>query len=274
MREYLNFLKYIKEDGVLKGDRTGTGTRSIFGYQMHFDLQKGFPLVTTKKIHIPSVVHELLWFLSGSTNIKYLNDNKVRIWNEWATVDGELGPIYGKQWRDFNGQGIDQIAEVIEMLKTNPNSRRILVSAWNPCVVPSEKISPQENVAKGNSALPPCHAMFQFYVADNKLSCMLTQRSADAFLGVPFNIASYSLLTYMVAQQCNLDVGKFIWSGGDCHIYNNHIEQVNEQLSREPLNLPILKILRKPNSIFDYKYEDFEFENYNHHPAIRAKISV
>lgn len=274
MREYLNFLKYIKEDGVLKGDRTDTGTISIFGYQMHFDLQKSFPLVTTKKIHIPSVVHELLWFLSGSTNIKYLNDNKVRIWNEWATVDGELGPIYGKQWRDFNGQGVDQIAEVIEMLKTNPNSRRILVSAWNPCVVPSEKISPQENVAKGNSALPPCHAMFQFYVADNKLSCMLTQRSADAFLGVPFNIASYSLLTYMVAQQCNLDVGKFIWSGGDCHIYNNHIEQVNEQLSREPLNLPILKILRKPNSIFDYKYEDFEFENYNHHPAIRAKISV
>lgn len=274
MREYLNFLKYIKENGVLKGDRTGTGTRSIFGYQMRFDLQKGFLLVTTKKIHIPSVIHELLWFLSGSTNIKYLNDNKVRIWNEWATADGELGPIYGKQWRDFNGQGIDQIAEVIEMLKTNPNSRRILVSAWNPCVVPSEKISPQENVAKGNSALPPCHAMFQFYVADNKLSCMLTQRSADAFLGVPFNIASYSLLTYMVAQQCNLDVGKFIWSGGDCHIYNNHIEQVNEQLSREPLNLPILKILRKPNSIFDYKYEDFEFENYNYHPTIRAKISI
>ena len=274
MREYINFLKYIKENGVLKGDRTGTGTRSIFGYQMSFDLQKGFPLVTTKKIHIPSFVHELLWFLSGSTNIKYLNDNKVRIWNEWATADGELGPIYGKQWRDFNGQGIDQITEVIEMLKTNPNSRRILVSAWNPCVVPSEKISPQENVAKGNSALPPCHAMFQFYVADNKLSCMLTQRSADAFLGVPFNIASYSLLTHMVAQQCNLDVGKFIWSGSDCHIYNNHIEQVNEQLSREPLDLPILKILRKPNSIFDYKYKDFEFENYNHHPAIRAKISV
>ncbi|OIN83139.1 thymidylate synthase [Francisella sp. TX07-6608] len=274
MREYLNFLKYIKENGVLKGDRTGTGTRSIFGYQMRFDLQKGFPLVTTKKIHIPSVVHELLWFLTGSTNIKYLNDNNVRIWNEWATVDGELGPIYGKQWRDFNGQGIDQIADVIQMLKTNPNSRRILVSAWNPCVVPSEKISPQENVVKGNSALPPCHAMFQFYVANNKLSCMLTQRSADAFLGVPFNIASYSLLTHMVAQQCNLDVGEFIWSGGDCHIYNNHIEQVNEQLSREPLALPTLKILRKPNSIFDYKYEDFEFENYNHHPAIKAKISV
>ncbi|MBK2024896.1 thymidylate synthase [Francisella philomiragia] len=274
MREYLNFLKYIKDNGTKKGDRTGTGTTSIFGYQMRFDLQQGFPLVTTKKIHIPSVVHELLWFLSGSTNVKYLNDNKVRIWNEWATEEGELGPIYGKQWRDFNSEGIDQIAEVIEMLKTNPNSRRILVSAWNPCVVPSEKISPQENVAKGNSALPPCHAMFQFYVADNKLSCMLTQRSADAFLGVPFNIASYSLLTHMIAQQCDLDVGEFIWSGGDCHIYNNHIEQVNEQLSREPLDLPTLKILRKPSSIFDYKYEDFEFQNYKHHPAIKAKISV
>ncbi|AJI54604.1 thymidylate synthase [Francisella philomiragia] len=274
MREYLNFLKYIKDNGTNKGDRTGTGTTSIFGYQMRFDLQQGFPLVTTKKIHIPSVVHELLWFLSGSTNVKYLNDNKVRIWNEWATEEGELGPIYGKQWRDFNGEGIDQIAEVIEMLKTNPNSRRILVSAWNPCVVPSEKISPQENVAKGNSALPPCHAMFQFYVADNKLSCMLTQRSADAFLGVPFNIASYSLLTHMIAQQCDLDVDEFIWSGGDCHIYNNHIEQVNEQLSREPLDLPTLKILRKPSSIFDYKYEDFEFQNYKHHPAIKAKISV
>ena len=274
MREYLNFLKHIKENGTAKGDRTGTGTKSVFGSQMRFDLQKGFPLVTTKKIHLPSVVHELLWFLSGSTNVRYLNENKVRIWNEWATEDGELGPIYGKQWRDFNGQGIDQIAEVIEMLKTNPNSRRILVSAWNPCVVPSEKISPQENVAEGNSALPPCHAMFQFYVADNKLSCMLTQRSADAFLGVPFNIASYSLLTHMVAQQCNLDVGEFIWSGGDCHIYNNHIDQVNEQLSRQPLELPTLKILRKPESIFDYKYEDFEFENYKHHPAIKAKISI
>ncbi|MBY7733884.1 thymidylate synthase [Francisella philomiragia] len=274
MREYLNFLKYIKDNGTGKGDRTGTGTRSIFGYQMRFDLQKGFPLVTTKKIHIPSMVHELLWFLSGSTNVKYLNDNKVRIWNEWATEDGELGPIYGKQWRNFNDEGVDQIAEVIQLLKTNPNSRRILVSAWNPCVVPSEKISPQENVLQGNSALPPCHAMFQFYVADNKLSCMLTQRSADAFLGVPFNIASYSLLTHMVAQQCDLDVGEFIWSGGDCHIYNNHIEQVNEQLSRESLDLPTLKILRKPSSIFDYKYEDFEFENYKYHPAIKAKISV
>ena len=274
MREYLNFLEHIKNHGVSKGDRTGTGTKSVFGYQMRFDLQKGFPLVTTKKIHLPSVVHELLWFLSGSTNVKYLNENKVRIWNEWATEDGELGPIYGKQWRDFNGEGIDQIAEVIEMLKTNPNSRRILVSAWNPCVVPSEKISPQDNVEKGNSALPPCHAMFQFYVADNKLSCMLTQRSADAFLGVPFNIASYSLLTHMIAQQCDLDVGEFIWSGGDCHIYNNHIDQVNEQLSRQPLDLPTLKILRKPESIFDYKYEDFEFQNYNHHPAIKAKISI
>ncbi|GAB4222162.1 MAG: thymidylate synthase [Francisella sp.] len=274
MQEYLNFLKYIKENGVSKNDRTGTGTISIFGYQMRFNLQKGFPLVTTKKIHIPSVVHELLWFLSGSTNIKYLNDNNVRIWNEWATETGDLGPIYGKQWRDFNGQGVDQISEVINMLKTNPNSRRILVSAWNPCVIPSEKISPQENVRQGKSALPPCHAMFQFYVANNQLSCMLTQRSADAFLGVPFNIASYALLTHMIAQQCNLDVGEFIWSGGDCHIYNNHIKQVNTQLSRKPFDLPKLKILRKPESIFDYKYEDFEFENYIYHPAIKAKISV
>ncbi|MCL4120635.1 UNVERIFIED_CONTAM: hypothetical protein GTU68_023349 [Idotea baltica] len=228
---------------------------------MRFDLQQGFPLVTTKKIHIPSVVHELLWFLSGDTSVKYLNENKVRIWNEWATEDGDLGPIYGKQWRDFNGEGIDQIADVIELLKTNPNSRRILVSAWNPCVVPSERLTPQ-------------HAMFQFYVADNKLSCMLTQRSADAFLGVPFNIASYSLLTHMIAQQCDLNVGEFIWSGGDCHIYNNHTDQVNEQLTRNPLKLPTLKIKRKAKNIFDYKFDDFEFENYDHHPAIKAKISI
>ncbi|QLE78551.1 thymidylate synthase [Francisella sp. Scap27] len=274
MQQYLDFLKHIQTHGVAKGDRTGTGTKSVFGYQMRFDLQQGFPLVTTKKIHIPSVVHELLWFLSGDTSVKYLNENKVRIWNEWATEDGDLGPIYGKQWRDFNGEGIDQIADVIELLKTNPNSRRILVSAWNPCVVPSERLTPQENVAKGNSALPPCHAMFQFYVADNKLSCMLTQRSADAFLGVPFNIASYSLLTHMIAQQCDLDVGEFIWSGGDCHIYNNHTDQVNEQLTRNPLKLPTLKIKRKAKNIFDYKFDDFEFENYDHHPAIKAKISI
>ena len=274
MQQYLDFLKHIQDNGVAKGDRTGTGTTSVFSYQMRFDLQKGFPLVTTKKIHLPSVVHELLWFISGDTSVKYLNENGVRIWNEWATEDGELGPIYGTQWRNFNGQGIDQITEVIELLKTNPNSRRILVSAWNPCVVPSEKFSPQENVAKGNSALPPCHTMFQFYVADNKLSCMLTQRSADAFLGVPFNIASYSLLTHMVAEQCDLEVGEFIWSGGDCHIYNNHTEQVKEQLTRKPLELPTLKIINKAKSIFDYKYEDFEFENYNHHPAIKAKISI
>lgn len=274
MQQYLNFLKDIQNNGVAKEDRTGTGTKSIFGYQMRFDLQQGFPLVTTKKIHLPSVVHELLWFVSGDTSVKYLNDNGVRIWNEWATSDGELGPIYGTQWRNFNGQGIDQIAEVIELLKTNPNSRRILVSAWNPCVVPSENLSPQENVVAGNSALPPCHAMFQFYVADNKLSCMLTQRSADAFLGVPFNIASYALLTHMVAQQCNLEVGEFIWSGGDCHIYNNHIEQVKKQLERQPLELPTLKIINKAKSIFDYSYKDFEFENYNYHPAIKAKISI
>lgn len=274
MQQYLDFLKHIQDHGVAKGDRTGTGTKSIFGYQMRFDLQKGFPLVTTKRVHLPSVVHELLWFVSGDTNVKYLNENGVRIWNEWATENGELGPIYGTQWRNFNDQGIDQIAEAIELLKTNPNSRRILVSAWNPCVVPSEQFTPQENVAKGNSALPPCHAMFQFYVADNKLSCMLTQRSADAFLGVPFNIASYSLLTHMVAQQCDLEVGEFIWSGGDCHIYNNHTEQVKEQLTRDPLELPTLKIINKAKSIFDYKYEDFEFENYRHHPAIKAKISI
>ena len=274
MREYLNFIEHIQNNGSVKGDRTGTGTKSVFGYQMRFDLTKGFPLVTTKKVYLPGVVHELLWFLSGDTNVKYLVDNKVRIWNEWATEDGELGPIYGKQWRDFNGEGIDQIQEVIDLLKTNPNSRRIIVSAWNPCVVPSEQFSPQENVTKGKSALPPCHAMFQFYVVDNKLSCMLTQRSADAFLGVPFNIASYSLLTHMIAQQCDLEVGEFIWSGGDCHLYNNHTDQVKEQLFRTPLEPPKLKILNKAKSIFDYKYEDFEFENYNHHPAIKAKISI
>ena len=274
MKQYLDFLKFIKDNGISKGDRTGTGTKSVFGYQMRFNLQEGFPLLTTKKVHISSVVHELLWFLSGDTSVKYLNENKVRIWNEWATEDGDLGPIYGKQWRDFNGEGIDQIKEVIEMLKTNPNSRRILVSAWNPCVIPTEKLSPQENVKIGNSALPPCHTMFQFYVADGKLSCMLTQRSADAFLGVPFNIASYSLLTHMVALECGLDVGEFIWSGGDCHIYNNHFEQVEEQLSRTTYSLCKLNIKRKPNSIFEYKFDDFEFENYQHHPAIKAKISI
>jgi len=274
MQQYLDFLKHIRTHGVQKQDRTGTGTTSIFGYQMHFDLQNGFPLVTTKKIHIPSFVHELLWFLSGSTNVKYLQENGVKIWDEWATEDGELGPIYGTQWRNFNNEGIDQIKDVIKILKETPISRRILVSAWNPKVIPTEELSPQENVKIGNSALPPCYTLFQFYVADNKLSCMLTQRSADAFLGVPFNIASYALLTHMIAQQVGLDVGEFIWSGGDCHIYSNHYKQVDKQLQRQSYPLSILKIKNKAEDIFSYKFEDFEFKNYQHHAGIKAPIAI
>ncbi len=264
MQQYLEFLKHILKNGVEKKDRTGTGTISIFAYQMRFDLTQGFPLVTTKKLHLKSIVHELLWFLKGETNIQYLKDNGVSIWNEWANEDGELGPVYGKQWRRWqteNGETIDQIQQLIHDIKTNPDSRRLIVSAWN--VGELKKM-----------ALVPCHLLFQFYVANNKLSCQLYQRSADSFLGVPFNIASYALLTHMIAQQCDLDVGEFIWTGGDCHIYSNHLEQVNLQLSRDPLPLPTLKILRKPNSIFDYKFEDFEFDNYQFHPAIKAPVAV
>ncbi len=264
MKQYIDFLKHILDKGAHKSDRTGTGTISTFGYQMRFDLTKSFPLVTTKKLHLKSIIHELIWFLSGNTNIKYLQENGVKIWNEWADEHGELGPVYGKQWRAWKtetGETIDQIKNVIDQIKNNPSSRRLIVNAWNVGEL-------------SKMALPPCHMMFQFYVTDGKLSCMSYQRSADAFLGVPFNIASYSLLTYMMAEQCELEPGEFVWTGGDCHIYENHIEQVNLQLTRKPYALPALKIKRKPNSIFDYQFDDFEFENYQHHPAIKAPIAI
>lgn len=264
MKEYHDLLEHILKNGICKTDRTGTGTVSVFGYQMRFDLQKGFPLITTKKLHLRSIIHELLWFISGDTNIKYLKDNGVSIWDEWADKDGNLGPVYGYQWRSWpggNGEKIDQLAKVIEQIKSSPDSRRHIVTAWNPADV--EKM-----------ALPPCHALFQFYVAGGKLSCMLLQRSTDVFLGLPFNIASYALLTYMVAQQCNLEVGEFIWTGGDTHLYNNHLDQVKLQLSREPFPLPQLKIKRKPDSIFEYRFEDFEIVNYQSHPSIKAPIAV
>ncbi|MEM1243341.1 MAG: thymidylate synthase [Pseudomonadota bacterium] len=264
MQQYLALLSEILHHGVEKTDRTGTGTISCFAKQMRFDLQQGFPLVTTKKLHLRSIIYELLWFLRGDTNIKYLNDNNVTIWDEWADANGDLGPVYGKQWRAWetkDGDSIDQISQLIQQIKTNPDSRRLLVNAWN---VGELK----------NMALPPCHLLMQFYVAKSKLSCRLTQRSADMFLGVPFNIASYALLTHMIAQQCGLDVGEFIWSGGDCHIYKNHIEQVKLQLTRQPFPLPTLKINRKADSIFAYKYEDFEILNYQYHPAIKAPVAV
>lgn len=264
MKNYLELLQDILDNGKAKGDRTGTGTLSVFGRQLRWDLADGFPLITTKKIHLPSVVHELLWFLSGDTNIKYLQDNKVKIWNEWADENGDLGPVYGSQWRTWeapNGDKIDQIKQVIDSIKNNPDSRRHLVSAWNVGVIHQMK-------------LPPCHFAYQFYVAEGKLSCMLTMRSVDTFLGLSFNIASYALLTHMIAQQCDLEVGEFIWSGGDVHIYNDHMDQVKEQLTREPFPLPQLHIKRKPESIDDYVYEDFEFIGYKHHPAIKAPVSV
>ena len=264
MKQYLDLMRHVRDHGVDKSDRTGTGTRSVFGHQMRFDLNAGFPLVTTKKCHLRSIIHELLWFLQGDTNIKYLQDNGVRIWDEWADEDGDLGPVYGYQWRNWpapNGESIDQISKLIEMIKTNPDSRRLLVTAWNPAQVDA-------------MALPPCHALFQFYVADGKLSCQLYQRSADIFLGVPFNIASYALLTMMVAQVCDLQLGEFIWSGGDCHLYSNHMEQVEEQLSREPLPLPSMRINSKVNSIFDFTFEDFELCDYQAHPHIKAQVAV
>lgn len=277
MKQYQELLSHILENGTDKGDRTGTGTRSVFGYQMRFDLQQGFPLVTTKKLHIRSIIHELLWILSGNTNIQYLRDNKVRIWDEWATESGELGPLYGKQWTAWetpNGDTINQISEVIDTLKNNPNSRRMIVSAWNPADLPDESKSPQDNVKEGRMALATCHAFFQFYVANGQLSCQLYQRSADTFLGVPFNIASYALLVHMMAQQADLDVGEFIWTGGDVHLYNNTLEQAVLQLTREPYPLPKLVIKRKPESIFDYQFEDFEIEGYQSHPHIKAQVSV
>jgi thymidylate synthase len=264
MRQYLDFLRHIRQHGARKDDRTGTGTLSVFGYQMRFDLAAGFPLVTTKKLHLRSIIYELLWFLTGNTNVKYLRDHGVSIWDEWADKDGNLGPVYGKQWRNWptaDGRTIDQLARVVEQLKTNPNSRRILVSAWNVGEL-------------DQMALLPCHALFQFYVADKRLSCQLYQRSADALLGVPFNIASYALLTHMLAQQCELEVGEFIWTGGDCHLYLNHLEQADLQLTREPYPQPKLLIRRKPPSLFDYCFEDFEILDYYSHAAIKAPIAV
>ena len=264
MRQYHDLMKEVLAKGVKKSDRTGTGTLSVFGHQMRFNLADGFPMVTTKKLHLKSIIYELLWFLKGSTDNNWLKERGVSIWNEWAAPDGDLGPIYGYQWRSWpapNGQHIDQISEILETIKKNPDSRRIIVSAWNVADIP-------------RMALAPCHAFFQFYVADGKLSCQLYQRSADIFLGVPFNIASYSLLTHMVAQQCNLEVGDFIWTGGDCHLYSNHLEQVDLQLSRDFYPLPKLKILRKPDSLFDYEFEDFEIAGYESHPHIKAPVAI
>ena len=275
MKQYQDLLQHILDNGFQKGDRTGTGTISVFGYQMRFHLEDGFPLLTTKKVHLRSIIHELLWLINGDTNIKYLHDNKVSIWDEWADSNGDLGPIYGAQWRNWNNEGIDQIADLIDSIKNNPNSRRHIVTAWNPSVLPDEKSKDfAQNVADGKAALPPCHAFFQFYVADNKLSCQLYQRSADVFLGVPFNIASYSLLTMMIAQVCGLGLGDFVHTFGDVHIYNNHIEQVKLQLSREPRQLPTMKLNPEVKSIFDFKYEDFKLEDYNPHDAIKADVSI
>ncbi|MGA1375954.1 MAG: thymidylate synthase [Steroidobacteraceae bacterium] len=264
MKQYHDFMRHVREHGVRKTDRTGTGTLSVFGHQMRFDLRAGFPLVTTKKIHLKSVVHELLWFLKGETNTAYLREHGVTIWDEWADAHGELGPVYGKQWRSWptrDGGSIDQISEVLKQLRTQPDSRRIIVSAWNVGEL-------------SQMALMPCHAFFQFYVAEGRLSCQLYQRSADIFLGVPFNIASYALLTHMIAEQCDLAVGDFVWTGGDCHLYLNHLEQTDLQLSREPYPLPKLVIRRRPPSLFDYVFEDFDFVDYQHHPAIRAPVAV
>lgn len=274
MKQYIDLVNTVLENGAEKGDRTGTGTKSIFGYQMRFNLSEGFPLLTTKKIHIKSVIHELLWFIKGETNIKYLSDNGVRIWNEWADKNGNLGPVYGYQWRNWNNENIDQLLDVINTLKTNPNSRRMLISAWNPSVLPDTSKSFSENVANGKAALPPCHSFFQFYVANNKLSCQLYQRSADIFLGVPFNIASYALLTEMLAQVCGFKSGEFIHTLGDAHIYNNHMEQIRLQLSRTPKPLPKLKLNPKIQNLFDFKYEDVEILNYEPHPAIKGIVSV
>ena len=274
MRQYLDLLQHIKEKGVKKEDRTGTGTISVFGYQMRFNLQEGFPLVTTKKLHLRSIIHELIWFINGETNIKYLKENGVTIWDEWADNKGNLGPIYGHQWRNWNSDGIDQLQDVIYSLKNNPSSRRMIVTAWNPNIIPDSSKSFSDNVKNGKAALPPCHAFFQFYVSDNKLSCQMYQRSADVFLGVPFNIASYALLTHMIAQVCEYDVGDFIHSFGDTHIYLNHLEQVDLQLTREPMKLPKLKLNPLVKKIEDFKYEDIEILDYNSHPSIKGKISV
>ena len=264
MQQYLDLMRYVLEHGSEKKDRTGTGTLSVFGHQMRFDLSEGFPLVTTKKLHLRSIIHELLWFLSGDSNIRYLKENGVSIWDDWADDEGDLGPVYGVQWRKWptpDGGSVDQVSQIMQQLRETPDSRRIMLSAWNVAEIE-------------NMALPPCHCLFQFYVADGKLSCQLYQRSCDIFLGVPFNIASYALLTHMLAQQADLEVGDFIWTGGDCHLYSNHLEQADEQLSREPLPLPQLHIKRRPESIFDYRFEDFEILNYESHPHIKAIVAV
>jgi len=274
MKQYHKLLSHILEKGVQKGDRTGTGTLSTFGYQMRFDLSDGFPLLTTKKLHLKSIIHELLWFIKGETNTKYLKENNVKIWDAWSDENGDLGPVYGHQWRNWNSDGVDQISILIDQIKNNPNSRRMIVSAWNPSVLPDNSESFSKNVANGKAALPPCHAFFQFYVSEGKLSCQLYQRSADTFLGVPFNIASYALFTMMIAQVTNLEVGDFIHTFGDVHLYNNHLEQAKEQLSRNFRSLPTMKINPEITNINDFRYEDFELINYDPHPHIKAAVSV
>ena len=277
MQEYLDLMRHIRDEGVRKEDRTGTGTLSVFGYQMRFDLSKGFPLVTTKKCHLRSIIHELLWFLKGETNIAYLKEQGVSIWDGWATESGDLGPVYGKQWRSWqgpDGEVVDQIKQLIEQIKINPDSRRLIVSAWNPAVLPDTSFSPKENAARGKQALPPCHCLFQFYVLDGKLSCQLYQRSADVFLGVPFNIASYSLLTMMLAQVTGLEVGDFVHTFGDAHLYANHLDQANEQLQREPFALPTMLLNKEVTSLFDFSIDDFELINYQAHPHIKATVAI
>jgi thymidylate synthase len=274
MKQYLDLVSHVLKNGNEKGDRTGTGTKSVFGHQMRFDLSEGFPMVTTKKLHLKSIIYELLWFLKGDTNTDYLTENGVKIWNAWADENGDLGPVYGHQWRNWNSDEIDQITEVIETLKTNPNSRRMLVSAWNPSVLPDTSKSFSENVANNKAALPPCHAFFQFYVSNGKLSCQLYQRSADIFLGVPFNIASYALLTMMMAQVCGYEAGEFIHTFGDAHIYSNHIEQLEIQLSRELRPLPKMTLNPEITDIFDFKFEDFTLEGYDPHPHIKGAVAV
>jgi len=277
MKQYLDLLRTIKEQGTFKSDRTGTGTYSIFGHQMRFDLAEGFPFVTTKKCHLRSIIHELLWFLKGDTNIAYLKDNKVRIWDEWATDSGDLGPVYGEQWRSWagaDGQTVDQIQWILDEIRTNPDSRRLVVSAWNPSVLPDVRFSPKQNAEMGKQALPPCHCLFQFYVLDGKLSCQLYQRSADIFLGVPFNIASYALLTMMMAQVCGLEPGEFVHSFGDAHLYANHLDQAEEQLTRTPKPKPIMKLNPAIDNLFDFTIDDFELVNYEPYPPIKAAVAV
>lgn len=277
MKQYLDLMRHVRDNGTVKSDRTGTGTKSVFGYQMRFDLSEGFPLVTTKKVHLRSIVHELLWFLQGDTNIGYLKDNGVSIWDEWADDKGDLGPVYGYQWRSWpvtNGDSIDQVKELLNQIKTRPDSRRLLISAWNPAQLPDESVSPQDNVAAGRMALAPCHTMFQFYVADGKLSCQLYQRSADIFLGVPFNIASYALLTLMIAQVCDLEPGDFVHTFGDAHLYSNHTEQIDLQLSRTPGKLPTMRINPAVKDLFAFTYDDFELVDYEPAGAIPAPVAI